>query len=237
MVWLLYGVLALGVLVLVARWFVDAEPRQIVRLLRWLGIALAAAVLGFLAMRGLWPLFVPLLMGALMYLRRRRAQGGRSAWSGLGGSQPSGKTSEVRTESLRMTLDHDSGSLDGTILRGQFAGRTLGTLAEAELIELRDACRDDDPESVQLIETYLDRRLGPEWRQGAEGSAEPPAASTGPMTREEAFAVLGLEPGASDGDIREAHHRLMKKVHPDQGGSTFLATKINQAKDLLLGDR
>ena len=55
------------------------------------------------------------------------------------------------------------------------------------------------------------------------------------MSRTEAFAVIGLEPGASDTEIRQAHHRLMKGMHPDQGGSTFLATKINQAKDLLLG--
>jgi len=236
MTWLLYGLIALAVLFLLVRWFVDADPRQLIRALRWLGIAAGLALLGLLALRGLWAVLVPLLIVGLSYLRRRRAASAASSWRRFAASPPEGRQSEVRTASLRMTLDHDSGDLDGTILRGPLAGRTLASLTEAELVSLRDHCRQDDPESVQLVETYLDRRIGPSWRDGAEGDGQPMPEGTGPMTREEAFAVLGIEPGASDGDIREAHHRLMKKVHPDQGGSTFLATKINQAKDLLLGD-
>ncbi|HUR42475.1 MAG TPA: DnaJ domain-containing protein [Aestuariivirga sp.] len=68
-----------------------------------------------------------------------------------------------------------------------------------------------------------------------------PQANSGPplrtvMTREEAYAVLGLRPGASLDDIRAAHRRLMKDFHPDKGGSDYLAVKINQAKDLLFQD-
>lgn len=237
MIWLLYGVLALGVLFLIARWFVEADPRQLLRLLRWLGIALAVGVLGFLALRGMWAVLAPLFFGGLMLLRRYRAMSRAAGWNATAdGGNVTGRTSEVRTATLRMTLDHDTGDLEGDILQGPFRGRSLADLSEADLFSLRDDCLSRDQESVQLVETYLDRRLGPDWRRGREESESPPPAASGPMSREEAFAVLGLEPGASDSEIREAHHRLMKRLHPDQGGSTFLATKINQAKDLLLGD-
>jgi DnaJ homolog subfamily C member 19 len=59
--------------------------------------------------------------------------------------------------------------------------------------------------------------------------------SSSQMTREEAFEVLGLQPGASESDIREAHRRLMRGAHPDAGGSDWLAARINQARDILLG--
>jgi DnaJ homolog subfamily C member 19 len=70
---------------------------------------------------------------------------------------------------------------------------------------------------------------------GHTGAARPPPASAGSkMTREEAYQVLGLEPGANEAAIRAAHHRLMRAAHPDSGGSDWLAARINQARDVLL---
>ena len=132
-----------------------------------------------------------------------------------------------------MTLDHDSGELSGQIVAGPDAGRSLGEF------DLRAADGDDagfDAESVALLESYLDRRF-PAWRQDAQGDAaggQSRAASSGKMTDEEAYQILGLQPGASRDEIGRAHRALMKKLHPDQGGSTYLAARVNEAKDTLL---
>jgi hypothetical protein len=142
---------------------------------------------------------------------------------------------------VRMQLDHDTGALSGEVISGSFAGRSLDALDREELLALRDEASGDG-ESLALVEAYLDRRM-PGWRDDVEGDAAAGAGAggasdaTGPMTNQQAYEILGLAPGASQADIRAAHRRLMKKVHPDQGGSTFLAAKINEAKDLLIGRR
>lgn len=146
-----------------------------------------------------------------------------------------GKRSHVRTAALEMELDHDSGELDGVVLAGRFDGVPLANLSEEQLFELH-AELGNDGESRQLLEAYLDGRL-PLWREHAQadvgsGEARPPAS--GPMTKQEAYQVLGLEAGASAADIRKAHRRLMQRLHPDLGGSSFLAARINEAKDVLL---
>jgi hypothetical protein len=237
MAWLLIGLGGLGAALILVRWFVTADPSDLVRVLRWLGILAGIALVGFLVARGLWGALFPLFFFGLMYFRRMAQRKAFSRPSSPADQTFTGRSSEVRTATLRMQLDHDSGDLDGEVLRGRYAGQNLGTLSEADLLVLLDECGQDDPESAQLLETYLDRRLGPDWRSEYEGASSNEAHShTGVMSRDEAFSILGLEPGASDSEIRDAHHRLMKRVHPDQGGSTFLATKINQAKDLLLGN-
>jgi hypothetical protein len=141
----------------------------------------------------------------------------------------------VRTAALEMELDHDSGALEGMVLAGRFEGRQLGGLEEGDLVALRGELA-GDADSLQLLEAYLDGRF-PGWRDGVDadvGAGERVAPSAGAMTEQEAYQILGLEAGATAADIRKAHRRLMQRVHPDLGGSSFLAARINEAKDVLL---
>ena len=142
-----------------------------------------------------------------------------------------GQTSEVETEFLRMDLNHDTGEMDGAVLRGRYEGRALRELGLSDLLALLDECR-TDRQSAALLEAYLDR-VHEEWR---ERRGTPPRASSDGMTEHEARAVLGIGPDATREEIVKAHRRLMQRLHPDRGGSDYLAAKLNAAKDLLLGD-
>jgi hypothetical protein len=147
-----------------------------------------------------------------------------------------GQRSEVETAFLRMSLDHETGLMEGRILRGRFYGRSLADLVLSELLDLCQEVKAADEPSVALVEAYLDRRF-PEWRETATGAgagrAQSAASSPG-LSREEALEILGLSPGATPEEVNAAHHRLMQRVHPDVGGSDWLAARLNQARDLLL---
>jgi hypothetical protein len=150
-----------------------------------------------------------------------------------------GQKSGVRTDTIEMILDHDSGRMEGRCLKGKFAGKEFASLREADLLRLLDDIGSADPQGASLLEAYLDRRCqGWRERRSAGGASERARESrdrAGRMDRKEAHDVLGLKPGASEAEIRAAHRRLMMKLHPDQGGSTYLASRINEAKDVLLG--
>ena len=167
---------------------------------------------------------------------RPRVTPSRRHWASSSGSaqKSPGQTSRVSTEHLEVELDHDTGAISGRVLRGAFAGCGLESLTPAEMAQLWQDCRFADPQSAQIIETYLDR-AHPTWREDMARTQGTAGESGSHMTRAQALDVLGLREGASDDDIRRAHRELMLKMHPDRGGSTFLAAKINQAKDLLLG--
>lgn len=233
MIWLLLGSLALAAVVIASRSFTNADPAVLARRLRMAGGVICLLVAVGLAVRGIWPLSGPLILFGLSLL-------GYGSLPGLGrrmggGSRSSGQTSEVTTDWLHLSLDHDTGAIAGEVRAGQFAGRTLDGLSEAELAALlREVAA--DPDSVVLVEAYLDRR-SPGWREDVHedpGAGHRGAAAAGPLSEEEAYEILGLQPGASEGEIRSAHRRLMKGLHPDRGGSTFLASKINEAKERLL---
>ena len=154
-----------------------------------------------------------------------------------GGSKRStGQRSGVRTAFLEMVLDHDSGAMHGTCLRGRFATRTLSSLGRDELLHLLGEVEGADAQSVLLLEAYLDRRL-PDWRDARKrdsGKANSRSGSKSGLDRNEAYHLLGVKPGASADEVRAAHRRLMRKMHPDHGGPVHLASRINQARDLLL---
>jgi hypothetical protein len=185
--------------------------------------------------------------GVLLTITGRAAIGGMLlsgavAWYGLGRAKgrvakPKGQRSTVRTAALEMELDHDTGALEGIVLAGRHEQKTLGSMTLKQLKELyKDLA--GDSESRQLLETYLDGRF-PAWRENVKPNGDDRhgvAPGSGPMTKEEAYKVLGLEAGATTADIRKAHRRLMQRLHPDLGGTSFLAARINEAKDVLLSN-
>jgi len=210
--------------------FLSANPATLARRLRVVAAIVLLAVAAGLAVTGRWALAVPLAAMGFSLL------GGR-AWSLLGGGTPSaGQRSTVRSAALEMELDHDTGAMRGRVLAGTFAERDLDTLDLSQIAALWRELSGDE-ESRALLEAYLDRRE-PAWREGFEADTSAGHGATpraGGMSEEEAYQVLGLAPGASAAEIRAAHKRLMKRLHPDLGGSTFLASKINEAKERLLG--
>jgi hypothetical protein len=162
-----------------------------------------------------------------------KTPGGASpGFSNVGGGARPGRSSVARSAMVEMRLDHASGAMTGTILSGAYGGRALETLSRPELMSFRQELARDDPDGVSLLEAYLDRRFAG-WREADQGQRQG-RGSSGAMTRREAFEVLGLAEGAAAADIIRAHRTLMKKFHPDHGGSTTLAARVNQAKDVLM---
>jgi hypothetical protein len=147
---------------------------------------------------------------------------------------PRAKTSSVETQHLKVSLNHDTGEMSGQVIRGEFAGRTLEALSLVELSALFQECQGSDQQSVAVLETYLDRRFGKHWREGRERRGGAASSKSSSMSREEAIEILGVADHPSEAEIVEAHRRLIQKVHPDRGGSNYLAAKINQAKDVLI---
>jgi hypothetical protein len=198
--------------------------------------ALALASAAFLALTGRFLLAVPFVFLGLVLIWRPTPVGSIGS-----PGQSTGRTSSVRTAFLEMVLDHGSGRMTGRVLAGIYAGRDLSALLPSDMLVLWRECRAGDPQSRQLLEAFLDREL-PEWRDRLRQDDAEPKSRNGSgsdkaavvMSISEALDILGLRPGASEEDIRAAHRNLMKKLHPDQGGSTYLATKINAAKDALL---
>lgn len=243
------GVLLLAAFMLALRWFVNADPKAAARVLIWIGTIVFAVGVLYLIVTGRLALVFYMLPALLPWLLRIRAVA-RAAknFSRMNQTQrgeATGGASDIETEYLRMRLDHDTGTLWGEVVAGRHNGKTLATMAPAELLDLLAECRAGDPPSAQVLEGYLDRHhegwrvddpagsgAGEAGGQENAGATAPPSAA---MTREEALKVLGLDDGAGPDDIKAAHRRLMAALHPDHGGSDYLAAKINQARDVLLG--
>jgi hypothetical protein len=244
---LAYAVLGIALLVsilLILRWFVTAEPKVLVRLGTWIilgGVSVLAVVLAATG-RLQWVIaagvaLLPWLVPLIRAVRRERDVGNGM----FGGGSP---TSDVETRFLRMSLDHDSGELDGTVLEGPLAGSRLSETGLADLLDLLVLSRHNDRQSAQVLEAYLDR-AHPGWRVHAEASGSASGdgsprdgrdgAEGGRMTPQEAYDILGLEPGADENAIKRAHHRLIANLHPDKGGTNYLAAKVNEARRVLLG--
>lgn len=230
---LLFGIAAVAVLWFALSNFAHANPATLAKVLKIIGGIVALGITGLLAVRG--RIDLALLIGGLgawLLGWKRLALPG---FSGQAQRAPGG-TSRVRSRLLEMTLDHDTGAIEGCVLAGAFAGQQLASLDAAHLRDLLMECHAGDPDGVRLLEAYLDRRF-PHWREDARNEEQPRSDTqwaSGVMTREEAYQILNLRPGATPDEIRQAHRTLLKKLHPDQGGSTYLAARVNQARDLLM---
>jgi DnaJ-domain-containing protein 1 len=225
------GVAVLLLLLWATNAFSKADPKQVARLLRYMGGIGALIFAAFLLFRGEIGAAVPAGLFGLGLL------GWVSLWPATFGARTqksTGQTSRVRTAYLEMELEHDSGAMRGRVLAGRHQGASLDTLDQPTLLDLFG---EFDGDSRELLAAYLDRRA-PGWREHAKGDAATGCgggpARGGKMTEEEAYQILGIQAGASAQDITRAHRSLMKKLHPDQGGTTYLAARVNEAKDVLL---
>jgi hypothetical protein len=221
---LVLGLLAIG-------GFTRANPAAMARQIKLAGGALALGAATLFLVRGMpGPAALLGALGSWLLGWSGGVPGGGSA------RKTPGQTSTVTTEHLEMELDHDSGAMTGKVLKGMFAGRDLDSLKPAEVALLWHDCRFIDPQSAQLLEAYLDR-VHPTWREDVARGERAMRDHEGRMQPAEAYEILGLKPGATDDEIRRAHRDLMLKLHPDRGGSTYLAAQVNEAKDVLLNLR
>jgi len=233
-------VVALVGIALLVQWFIRTEPRKILESLRWAGLAVAVIVAVILIATRQFQLLYPLVFLLVPWFLRARAF--RNRMKTARGPTP-GQRSEVRTRFVVMQLDHDSGEMDGIVQEGPFAGQRLSGLAMGDVIMIYRAAAAADQASAQVLQAYLERMHGEAWRSragqagGSASGEEAGAARAGPMGAAEARSILGVDTNASDDEIKQAHRRLMKQFHPDHGGSDYLAARINEAKEVLLGDR
>jgi hypothetical protein len=232
---LLAALVVLAVLGLSIAWFLRTNPSSLARVIRIVMMVVGGSGVGGLLIFGVrfLPGLLPELLGLAgiviaFLLARALRRGPSGGFSSPGAS----RRTEARTEFLDAWIDHGTGDVGGTVLKGRFAGRTLDGLSDGELFDLHRECV-ADAESTRVLEAYLDRRLGADWRHRER--QPPPADPRVDMSRAEALAVLGLAEGASEDEIKAAHRRLIQRMHPDAGGSADLAARINRAKDVLLG--
>ncbi|MEN8129833.1 MAG: DnaJ domain-containing protein [Pseudomonadota bacterium] len=228
------------IIFLLLRWL-RQQPRKV-----WLQFAAVGLGIGLilLAMTGrlhwlaaLFGVLLPFarrLIGLLGYLPVIQRLVGQFQTAKAAQGPSGGGRSQVESRYLRMALDHQTGEMSGEVLLGRFKGRQLGDMSIEELLELYAQCQAQDQESTALLQTYLDTSHGEDWRERAQASNAHATTPSGRISRTEAYDILGLPPEASREQIIETHRRLIQKLHPDRGGSTYLAAKINQAKDLLL---
>ena len=230
------GLFALYLVLAAIKQFGRLSPAAAAKIARKGGAALSVLGVLLFALRGGFGFASVLANLALGLVARNKASPFTQAFRAAGPGARAGRITTARSATIEMRLDHDSGALSGSVLAGPFQGRALDMLARPDCLGLYATCRRDDPEGAALLETYLDRRFA-RWREADESEGEARRRTRGSgdaMTRDEAYEILGLPQGAGAEEIVRAHRSLMKKLHPDHGGSTALAARVNQAKDVLL---
>jgi len=232
------GAVVLFLLLFLLRGFASVDPKVLIRILRYVAAAVCAILALLLFVR------LPPVAFVLASVAWGLATGGQvwpHGWHFPGTNWPSGgggQSTSVSTPWLEMELDHSTGKMQGRVLKGRRAGYALSALTPDEVLDLYLEAGTDDAETARLLEAYMDRELGNDWRERFERkrSSDRSTSSTRTgMSRAEALKVLGLQEGATEEEIRAAHRKLMMQNHPDRGGTDYIAAKINEAKDVLLG--
>ncbi|NIX77731.1 DnaJ domain-containing protein [Microvirga terricola] len=232
---LLYGIAAVALVWWLSKVFMRSDTVAVAKAVKIVGGVLALGAALVLGLRG--RIDMALLLGAFAAWAL--------GWDGLRFIGPWRKTSagepgrfsRIRSAMIEMEIDHATGAVEGSVLAGAYIGRRLSALDQESLRRLYEECSALDPEGVPLLEAYFDRRFSG-WREDAQGDRDTRTrtqAQAGAMSKDEAYQILGLQPGASLDEVRQAHRTLIKKLHPDQGGTAYLAARVNQAREVLLG--
>lgn len=220
------GIAVLAALIIGGNAIANADPKKLLRAFRIAFAIIFAALAAFFAYTGRFQFAPPLALAAI-FLLKRNPLFGRSAPS-------SGQQSDVKTDWLHATLDHDSGDMDAIILKGEFEGRKLSDLSHDQLRTLYEMLKDDE-QNAAILMTFMERNFSGSSENQENGNKQRSNdSSQSGMSQSEAFEILELQPGSSDIEIKAAHKKLMKKFHPDHNGSAYMAAKLNQAKDILL---
>lgn len=229
---LLYGIALAALVWWLAKVFVRTDAAAVAKAVKIVGGILALGAAALLAARGRFDM--ALLLGGFGAWALGWWNGAALPWRRAG--RANGRFSRIRSAMIEMEIDHATGALGGSVLAGSHAGRSLSDLDQSGLRKVYEECSTFDPEGVALLEAYLDRRFSG-WRENAQRDGDTRThthAQTGAMSKDEAYQVLGLQPGASVDEIRHAYRTLMKKLHPDQGGTAHLAARVNEAREILL---
>ncbi len=246
MIWVGAGALALFFLLLALNRLAHASRAELGKALVMVLVVLLGIIGLLLLATGRMLMALPLLFSALMGIMRfrtlARLVGARGSWqarrkggqTARGDTQAQGQFSSVQTEWLAMRLYHDSGDVEGVVLKGEFKDRSLRSMTQRDVLALLGVLQAEDEESTRLLEAYLDREYGAGWRKTENNEKRDASPRSSAMDKKEAREILAVADDADEATIRAAHKRLMKKLHPDRGGSSYLAARINEAKDVLL---
>ncbi|MDG1886485.1 MAG: hypothetical protein P8J85_04730 [Alphaproteobacteria bacterium] len=218
--------------------FISTPAARLKRIVFWSAGIVSVGIFIFLLYRlsgsFLWS-WVVFLIPLILRWRGLIQQIRRAAKTASGPAK--GQVSSVNTEFLEMNLNHDTGEMSGLVKKGEKKGYRIETLNLNQLLELIEESK-SDAASIQLLERFLDKYFDENWRETSQSSSgryeNNNDYSSDSISRAQALKILGLVEPVTDEQIKEAHRRLILANHPDRGGSTFLATQINKAKDVLL---
>ncbi len=251
MFWLIALLFSLIFIFLIVKKFLIASPKSIVKLIRIFLIIIIVFIIIFLVIKfgfhflGIIPAFLFILFRSylLNILRGKifnffQSKQYKSSFNNASNNNSSNSNnfSKIDTVTLSMSLNHTTGEIEGYIKSGRFKGKNLENLSIEELLLLREECLNSDKDALKLLEAYLDRTTNFDWKKNTN-DYDNNEYSYDNMSIKEAYEVLGLDENADKEKIKQTYQSLISKLHPDKGGSDYLASKLNQAKDILINKK